>query len=251
MSEGPQVKLTTERLRKQLEKRVISQCTTTRPDLKDFAASITGATFERIFSKGKQIFFDFGSDRFLNNHLLMRGRWRRTADRFLLLPAEIWVAFQVANSTVYNYMGQVLRVFDERRLEEHLNSLGPDIMNESCTEQDIARAFWQRPEPLGELLLDQGIVSGVGNVAKSESLFLAGLGPETRAKYLSEDDLVRLARSIMQVMWDSYRSGGRWTHRVYRRSGKHCFECGSRIVMIRQGQQPRSTYFCPRCQPES
>jgi endonuclease-8 len=215
--------------------------------LKDFAASITGATFERIFSKGKQIFFDFGSGRFLNNHLLMRGRWRRTADRFLLLPAEIWIAFEVAGSTANNYMGQVLRIFDACRLEEHLNSLGPDIMNENCTEQDIARAFWQRPE----LLLDQGVVSGVGNVAKSESLFLAGLGPETRAKYLSEDDLVRLARSIMQVMWDSYRSGGRWTHRVYRRSGKHCFECGSRIVMIRQGQQPRSTYFCPRCQPES
>lgn len=243
------MKLTTERLRKQLEKRVVSQCTTTRPDLEHFATSIAGATFERIFCKGKHIFFDFGSDRFLNNHLLMRGRWRRTADRFLLLPAEIWIAFEVANCTVYNYMGQVFRIFDAGRLVEHLNSLGPDIMDENCTEQDIARALSQRSEPLGELLLDQAVVSGVGNVAKSESLFLAGLGPETRAECLSEDSLVRLARSIMQVMWGSYRSGGRWTHRVYRRAGKHCFECGARIIMIRQGKQKRSTYFCPSCQP--
>ncbi|MHC4166902.1 MAG: DNA-formamidopyrimidine glycosylase family protein [Planctomycetota bacterium] len=250
MSEGPQVKLTTERLQRQSERRVISRCTTTRPPLSDFAASIVGATCERVFCKGKQIFFDFGSDRFLNNHLLMRGRWRVTTDRFMLLPPEIWIAFESGRNTVYNYMGQVLRVLDAAQMRALMNSLGPDVMSEDCTEQDIACAISQQPKPLGELLLDQAVISGVGNVAKSESLFLAGLHPEMTPADLPDESLVRLGRAIIQVMGHSYSCGGRWRHRVYRMAGKHCFDCGTRIIMIRQGRQKRSTYFCSRCQPK-
>ena len=249
MSEGPQVKLITERLQSQLRGKIISRCETTRENLEGFAAAITGTRVERVFCKGKQIFFDFGSDRFLNNHLLMRGKWRRTRDRFMLLPQEIWIALETGQSTVYNYMGQMLRVLNAEQMGAHLRSLGLDVMYDKCTEQDIAAALSQQQEPLGELLLDQAVLSGIGNVAKSESLFLAGLNPESLSKDIPEDGLSLLASSIKRVMWDSYKSGGRWTHCVYRRAGKHCFECGTRIIMIRQGKQKRSTYFCPRCQP--
>ncbi|MHC4121173.1 MAG: DNA-formamidopyrimidine glycosylase family protein [Planctomycetota bacterium] len=249
MSEGPQVKLVTERLRRQLQGKTISQCATTRPNLKELAGSVVGSTARRIFSKGKHIFFDFGSGRFLNNHLLMRGRWRSTADRFLLLPPEIWIAFEVGNCTIYNYMGQVLRILDERQMRACLDSLGPDIMCEDCTEKDVVMALAHHEKPLGEVLLDQAVLSGIGNVAKSESLFLAGIDPQAKTNHLTEDKLARLANSIMRIMWDSYNHGGRWTHRVYRRAGKQCFECGTRISMIRQGKQRRSTYFCPMCQP--
>ena len=251
MSEGPQVKLITERIERQFKGKVISHCKTTRANLEDFAASIVGRSFERIFCKGKHIFFDFGSGQFLHNHLLMRGRWKMGSDRFLLLSPEIWIVFEASGRTLYNYMGQVLKVLDAEQAQAQLDSLGLDIMNKKCTRFDILEVLSGQEKSIGELLLDQSVLSGIGNVAKSESLFLSGIHPETLVKDLKEDQLMKLAGSIICIMWDSYKCHGRWTHRVYRRVGNRCFECGSRIFMIRQGKQNRSTYFCPRCQPKT
>jgi endonuclease-8 len=121
-------------------------------------------------------------------------------------------------------------------------------MCEKCREQDIVEVLSGAQKPVGELLLDQSVLSGIGNVAKSEALFLAEIHPETEISDLTESELSKLAGSITRVMWDSYKSGGRWTRRVYRRLGERCFECGTRIIMIRQGKQNRSTYLCPKCQ---
>ena len=251
MSEGPQVKIITERLQRQLKGKTISRCQTTRADLENFTASITGSSCQRIFCKGKHIFFDFGSGQVLHNHLLMRGRWKTTRDRFMLLPSEIWIAFESDGHTIYNYMGQVLKILDPDQLHTQLDSLGPDIMSEKCTDQVILESISGSAKPVGDLLLDQTILSGIGNVAKSESLFLAGIHPEAKVGDLKHDELTKLACSIRRVMWGSYQCSGRWTHCVYRRVNNHCFECGTRIIRIRQGKQKRSTYFCPRCQPKA
>lgn len=251
MSEGPQVKLITERLQRQLQGKTISRCQTTRADLENFTASIIGSSCQQIFCKGKHIFLDFGSGRVLHNHLLMRGRWKMTRDRYMLLPPEIWIALETTDITVYNYMGQVLKNLDEDQIQAQLDLLGPDIMSEKCTDGDIVKALSGSEKIVGDLLLDQSILSGIGNVAKSESLFLAGIHPEAKVGNLTQDELTKLASSIRRVMWDSYKCGGRWTHRVYRRVNNYCFECGSWIIKIRQGKQNRSTYFCPRCQPKT
>jgi endonuclease-8 len=181
----------------------------------------------------------------------MQGRWKMTRDRYMLLPPEIWIALETTDITVSNYKGQVLKILDEDQIQVQLDLLGPDIMCEKCTIEDIVRAILESDRPVGELLLDQSILSGIGNVAKSESLFLAGIHPEAKAGDLTQDELTKLAFSIRWVMWESYKCGGRWTHRVYRRVNSHCFECGTRIIRIRQGKQNRSTYFCPRCQPKT
>ena len=251
MSEGPQVKLITERLQRQLKGKTISRGQTTRADLENFTASIIGSSCQRIFCKGKHIFLDFGSGRVLHNQLLMRGRWKMTRDRYMLLPPEIWIALETTDITVYNYMGQVLKILDEDQIQAQLNLLGPDIMCEKCTIEDIVRAILGSDRPVGDVLLDQSILSGIGNVAKSESLFLAGIHPEAKVGDLTQDELTKLAISIRRIMWDSYKFGGRWTHRVYRRINNHCFECGTGIIRIRQGKQNRSTYFCPKCQPKT
>ncbi|UCG56780.1 MAG: hypothetical protein JSU70_18175 [Phycisphaerales bacterium] len=248
MSEGPQVRLITERLQRKLQRKLLSRCVTTRANLERFAAAIAGSSFERIFCKGKHIFFALDSEQFLHNQLLMRGRWRMTRDRFMLLPYEIWLAFETGDWTVYNQKGQVLRILNAEQTQKQLDSLGADVMCDKCKEQDIVEALSGQQEPAGELLLDQSVLSGIGNVAKSEALFLAGIHPETEIIELTERELSKLAGSIRSVMWDSYKSGGRWTRRVYRRSGERCLKCGTRIIMIRQGKQNRSTYFCPKCQ---
>jgi len=248
VSEGPQVKLISERLQKQLQGQLLTDCRTTRENLRAFSLSLKGATVERIFCKGKHIFMEFSADRFLQNHLLMRGRWRTIKGRMLLLPTEMWLTLETHNTTVVNINGQILRPLDAEGLQEQLDSLGPDIMSVECSREHIIAAVRQQEAPLGEVLLDQSVLSGIGNVAKSEALFLAQVNPKATASQLRPGRAVKLAESIRYVMWESYEAGGRWTHRVYRRAGQRCYECGSKIAMIHQGKQRRSTYFCPACQ---
>jgi endonuclease-8 len=248
VSEGPQVKLTTERLSRYLVGRVLADCRTTRPKLSEFGARVRGRQIRRLWCKGKHIFMDFGDDLFLQNHLLMRGSWRKVAGRLLLLPEEMWLALEVDHITVCNYHGQLLRTLDGGQVAEQLASLGPDVMDPGCAPADLAAALASCRLPVGEAMLEQSLLCGVGNVAKSEALFLAGVHPEGSVGELSEDALAKLAHAIHRVMWDSYHAGGRWTHRVYRRAGQRCFECGARLRLIRQGKAARSTYFCPSCQ---
>jgi len=248
MSEGPQVKLITERLHRQLQDRSVTDCKTTRESLRAFSESVKGARIERVFCKGKHIFLEFSGARFLQNHLLMRGRWRPIKGRLLLLPTEMWLAVETHNTTVANINGQVLHPLDAEGLQKQLDSLGPDVMSVECSREHIIAAVRQQEAPLGDVLLDQSVLSGIGNVAKSEALFLARLHPQSMASQLRPGHSAKLAESIRYVMWESYQAGGRWTHRVYRRAGMKCYECGSRVAMIRQGKQRRSTYFCPTCQ---
>jgi len=248
VSEGPQVKLITERLQRQLQGQAITDCQTTRDSLRTFSDSVKGVYVERVFCKGKHIFLEFSPGLFLQNHLLMRGRWRSTKGRMLLLPTEMWLALETHNTTVANINGQILRPLNNEELQLQLDSLGPDVMSAECSREHIIAAMRQREVPLGEALLDQSVLSGIGNVAKSESLFLARVHPEAMASQLGSGRAVKLAECIRYVMWESYQAGGRWTHRVYRRAGMKCYECGGRVAMIRQGKQRRSTYFCPACQ---
>ena len=191
---------------------------------------------------------EFSADRFLHNHLLMRGRWRTIKGRMLLLPTEMWLALETGNITVGNINGQILRPLDAESLQQQLDSLGPDVMAAECSRGQIMEAICQQEASLGDVLLDQSVLSGIGNVAKSEALFLAQVHPQLMASQLRSTRAAKLAECIRYVMWESYQAGGRWTHRVYRRAGMRCYECGGRIVMIRQGKQRRSTYFCPACQ---
>jgi endonuclease-8 len=248
VSEGPQVKLITERLDEQLRGKLITDCKTTREHLQTFSESVEGLKIRRVFCKGKHIFLEFPHGRYLQNHLLMRGRWRTIKGRLLLLPTEMWLALEFRDTTVANVNGQVLRVLDAGGLQRQLQALGPDVMSADCSRERIIEELCQHEAPLGEALLDQSVLSGIGNVAKSESLFLAQVHPQRIASQIRSGEAAKLAESIRHVMWESYNAGGRWTHRVYRRAGMRCYECGARIAMIRQGQQRRSTYFCPRCQ---
>ena len=248
MSEGPQVKLVTERLQRALQGRRISRCLTSRPNLERPAAELSGQMVRRIFCKGKHIFIEFQSGLSLHNHLLMRGKWRKLSGPLLLLPEPMWLALETDNVSMCNYSGQMLRPLDAENVARQLDSLGPDVMDPSCDAARIARALADSKLPVGQALLDQSVISGVGNVAKSEAMFLAGVHPDIPTGNLGAKHLRRLADAVYKVMWESYRMGGRWTHRVYRNAGSSCPACGRRILRIIQGPRKRTTYYCPGCQ---
>jgi endonuclease VIII len=104
--------------------------------------------------------------------------------------------------------------------------------------------------------MNQTIVSGVGNVYKSEVLFLEQLNPFARVEDLTDEVLLRVVRRGAELMRRNVQGGARTTrfgldgHRlwVYGRSGKPCLKCGTTLQMRRQGDLGRSTYWCPACQ---
>lgn len=102
-------------------------------------------------------------------------------------------------------------------MEACLQKLGSDVMAEPFANDEIQRALLTSELPISEAILDQGVISGIGNVAKSEALYLAGIDPETPGRLLLQHQAAALCESMKRVMWNSYREGGRWAHRVYRR----------------------------------
>jgi len=132
-----------------------------------------------------------------------------------------------------------------------LGRLGPDILATDLDTREIRRRARTRPPEvaLGELLLDQQVVAGIGNIWRCEALFLAHHNPWTERQKLTDEDLdvlVGTAASLMRKSAAGVSVGDRW---VYNRAGRPCRRCGTVIESRRQGEQGRTAYWCPGCQP--
>lgn len=246
MAEGPQVLLRTEWLLRHLGGRKILRCTSMRDDIDE--ARIVGRSVKRVFCKGKNIFCDLGGDLYLHNHLLMRGRWKKLSGAQLILPPDTWLALDVGPYSVCNMNGQRLRLIDRDQLDEQLDSLGPDTMANPFPASAIERRLRDSALPISEALLQQSVLAGIGNTAKSEILFLAKIAPERTHRDLSTQETERLIEAIPKVLWNSYRLSGRWECDVYKRRGMPCVRCGVSIETMTLRPSKRKTYYCPRCQ---
>lgn len=246
MSEGPQVRRRTEWLHKQLAGRKVMKCQSVREDIP--AESLAGRSIERVFCKGKHIFIEFDGGVFLHNHLLMRGTWRKLQGNLLILPEFTWLSLYVGPYTICNIKGQMLKLANQDQVVAQCASLGPDAMGTPIPNDEVRQNLRQTGLPICEALLDQSIVCGVGNIAKSEILYLAGVSPLTPGCDLSSGCIDRLLDAIQKVLWSSYQQGGRWTCSVYRRVGLACERCGGSIRSLSVKPSKRATYFCPSCQ---
>jgi formamidopyrimidine-DNA glycosylase len=246
MSEGPQVHLRTAWLGEQLAGHTLRRARTTRENLQAVAEQITGRRVERVYCKGKHIFIGLGGGLTLHNHLLMRGSWRREPGPMLLLPPEVWLAMEVGGATVVNTHGQVLEAVSPEEASAILESLGPDVCQTPFPHDAAIAALASDERLVGETIMDQGVISGIGNVLKSESLLLAGIDPRIPTCELGRQRLEKLARSMAFEIAETFKRGGRMSRRVYRRANQRCDSCGGYVRRIMQAG--RSTYFCPACQ---
>lgn len=247
MSEGPQVKLRTDWLERHLLGRQVIKVLAPRPSLRD-AVALEERRVERCFCKGKHIFIEFEGGLHLHNHLLMRGRWRREAGQLLFPPQDLWLGLYVGEATLCNLHGQMLELIDPPRVQRLLDQLGPDAMTRPFPREALERNLLGSRLPIAEFLLDQHLVAGVGNTARSEILFAAGIDPRTPAGELTAESLRRLWEAVESVLWESYRRGGQWRCRVYGRRGEPCEGCHGILRTLYLAPSRRSIYFCPRCQ---
>lgn len=211
---------------------------------------LDGRRLERAEARGKHLLLGFG-ELSLHSHLGMSGgwhfyprggRWRRPRSAaWAVLCTEGWEAVQ--------FGGPTLRVAPTSRLrhDPQVARLGPDILGETFeAERAIERMRSDPTRGLGDALLDQSLVAGIGNIFKSEACFAAAVDPWRAIRELSDEELRHVLSTAQALMLEAVESG-RHPHRIYRRRGA-CPRCHGPISSAGQGDANRTTYWCPRCQ---
>jgi endonuclease-8 len=173
--------------------------------------------------------------------------------------SRAWLILEVDGAVCVCFSPKTLELLSPDGLRRHpfLRRLGPDLLGAPIEPEVILKRFRVHSAvSIGEAVMNQSIVCGIGNVYKSEILFLCRIHPLVTVGQLSDELLLQLvneARRLMQKNSIGYprrtrfRGDGQrlW---VYRRSGQKCYVCGRVVQMRRQGDMGRSTYWCPGCQ---
>jgi endonuclease-8 len=215
--------------------------------------SIDGLVLERVESRGKHLLLHFDRDLLLHSHLGMHGGWHlyRAGQRWRRSPSQAWIALAAKGSEAVNFGGSFMRIGRRGRLlrDPRLVRLGPDILSEDFEPAAaIARMRGTNQSiELGEAMLGQRLVAGIGNIFKSEGCWAARVDPQRRLESLGDDELAEVLRTTRGLMIEAVESG-RQPKSIYRRAGQPCPRCGTRIRSRAQGDDARTTYWCPGCQ---
>jgi len=225
---------------------------------------IEGQVVREVFARGKHLFVAFDEGLLLRSHLGMYGSWHRYR------PAESWRKPEWQASIALWTGDGVFVCFNAREVElthdpsirhaNFSNRLGPDLLGEELDLELVvkrARQFVEAETPLADLLLDQRAACGIGNVYKSEVLFMEGQGPVATVGVVPDAAIRRLYQRARSLLLRNLGGGRRVTRFandgqgrlwVYGRQGAPCFRCGAEIQYARLGRDRRSTYWCPVCQ---
>jgi endonuclease VIII len=212
---------------------------------------LDGRRLEGVDAHGKNLLLRFG-DLVLHSHLGMNGAWhvyhrggpwrKPAASAWAVLRGERWEAVQFGGPTL-----RVLRT-GAVRLDPQLAGLGPDVLAEDFDQAEAVRSLRAGGDTeLGEALLDQRRVAGIGNIFKSEACFAARLDPWRHLGELSDADLERALLAARELMRRAVAEG-RHERAVYRRAGRPCPICDTPIASRGQGDANRTTYWCRHCQ---
>lgn len=225
------------------------------------AACLQGTVVKKIQPRGKHLLIHFDSGQVLHSHLGMRGAWHiyRAGEERRKPEWQAGVMLGTGDYCVVCFRPKLIELVTEQELRRNawLQHLGPDLLAAAPEPAAIVEAFRrQNHVAIGEVLLNQSVVSGIGNVYKSEVLFLEQLHPLTRVSTLTDEQIGAIVQTATRLLRRN-RTGGKRRTRfratgpalwVYGRSGEPCLKCGSTIGMLRQGEMARSSYCCPDCQ---
>jgi endonuclease VIII len=255
VAEGDTIHRTRARLAETLEGRRIRRAEAPNPrsGLGRHVEQLRGRTLERVEARGKNLLLHFSDDLVLHSHLGMNGGWHvyPARARWRRARAAAWLVLSTKAADAVQFGGPTLALMREAELARHprLARLGPDILAPGFEVRRGAEALrGAGPErELGDALLDQRLISGVGNVFKSEGCFAAELDPWRRIGDLGDDELTR-AIAETEALMRAGLEGRRSERQVYKRAKLPCPRCGAPLRARRQGDDARTTYWCGRCQ---
>lgn len=274
MPEGDTLHRTADGLRPYLVGRPVTAARSSGPGATPRTARLVGATVTAVEALGKNLLIRFDNGLELRTHLRMNGSWHRyrPGERWRRPAARARLVLEVPGAVAVCFDAPVVELFETRAegLHPSLARLGPDLLAEDfASGGGAAEALRRLRDPvradrsIAEALLDQRALAGIGNVYKSEVLFIERIDPWARVGGLPDEILARLvatARRLLVINADRRAGAERVTTGgdpaaagqplwVYGRAGRPCRRCGSLIERHRQGSElPRLTFWCPRCQ---
>jgi endonuclease VIII len=216
---------------------------------------LAGRGVRKVDARGKHLFVRFEGDLTLHSHLRMTGRWSvyRPGQRWTRSPRRAWLVVRTAEHEVVQFDGPVLELMTDSRtrFDLRLAALGPDIVADDFDETGFLRRL-REDDPtrgIGDALLDQRILAGIGNLWKSEACFLSGVDPWRPTGQVSDDEVLQTVRAVRPLMQASAQGGFQQRDpQVYERAGRPCPRCGARVRARGQGDDNRTTFWCPECQ---
>ena len=236
-------------------------------DASSAAAPMVGHTVAKVEANGKHLLMWFDDGHVLHTHLRMTGSWHvySRGERWQRPATQAKVTLTCGERVAVCFNAPVVELLPPGAEANHpsLAGLGPDVLVQPLDLEQIRRRARHRlPDtPLGELLLDQRVVAGIGNIWRCEALFLDGRSPWAPVSSLTDEELDALVSTAARIMSENLGPSGpvngkpaafsgkprRW---VYRRTGRPCRRCGTPIQSRRQGEQARTAYWCPTCQAD-
>lgn len=259
MPEGDTVWLTARRLREALSGHALTRADLRVPALA--TAELAGRRVEDTVSRGKHLLTRLESGLTLHSHLRMDGSWHVYGPRDRWRGGPRWQVRAVLGTEHRTAVGYRLPVLDLIRTADEddvVGHLGPDLLGPGWDPDEALRRLLSDPgRTVGEALLDQRNLAGLGNVYKSELCFLRGVTPWTPVRDVpAPARLIALARRLLEankartghITTGDTRPGRRnW---VYGAAGRPCHRCGTTVLGADQGTGPgaRITFWCPRCQ---
>lgn len=230
---------------------------------------IVGREITAVDTLGKNLLIRFDNGLELRTHLRMKGTWHRyrPGERWRMPPSRARLVLEVPGAVAVCFDAPVVELLEQRAeiVHQPLAGLGPDLLAPDFDAADALRRLHdpsRRVMTIGEALLDQRALAGIGNVYRSEILWIERVSPFTTVAELDDQTLARLVATARRLLVAN-ATGGRGFERVttagdrgapgplyvYRRTGRPCRRCRTPIASTRLGRElPRSVYWCPACQ---
>lgn len=235
-------------------------------------SGVTGRTIEKVEARGKWLLMHFSGEQVLLTHMLMSGSWHiyRPGEKWRQHPQHmrIHLRTRAMEAVAFNVQVAEFHTSETLRRRRNFSQLGPSLLAGEFDEAEVLRRLRNEPAmEVGQALMTQSKLAGIGNVFKSEICFACGVHPFRKIDSLSILELSALVKTarrfLLQNVTDNARdqivthAGMRRTTArmdrqeslwVYQRGGEPCRRCGRRIVSYKQGLDARVTFWCPQCQ---
>ncbi|MBW3615955.1 MAG: hypothetical protein KY439_11725 [Actinobacteria bacterium] len=248
MPEGDTIHRTAVTLDRWLTGRVVTAARSAAERLP--AARLVGQRIVAVEARGKHLLVRFAGGQVLHTHMRMRGSWHvySVGERWRRPEAQARVVLEAGERLAVCFDAPVVELLAPGGEHRHpaLTGLGPDVLRPPIDLGEVRRRAGTRPADLavGELLLDQQVVAGIGNIWRCETLFACRVDPWLPWGQLAPGDLDRVVTTAAQLMGRSPRPPAQ----VYRRARRPCPRCSTAIAAAPMGEGGRTLYWCPRCQ---
>ncbi|MEJ7797228.1 MAG: DNA-formamidopyrimidine glycosylase family protein [Solirubrobacteraceae bacterium] len=216
---------------------------------------LVGRAVSTVDTHGKHLFVRFDGGLTIHSHLRMTGSWGtyRDGQRWRRAARRAWLVLRTERGEVVQFDGPLLELLTESRTrsDRRLAQLGPDVLAAQLDERGFLRRL-REDDPtrsIGDALLEQRTLAGIGNLWKCEGCFAAGIDPWRPIAAVSDEEALAIVHATRPRMAQSALDGMQDLHRViYAKAGQPCPRCGEPIRSRGQGDDNRVTYWCAGCQ---